>query len=203
VKTIQHIVFLMILAQASGCASIVSGTDQNLSFNSEPDDATVTVAGRVVGKTPLSVQIDKDENLAVTFEKDGYKTFSTQLSTTMDSWFWGNIVIGGVFGSTTDGMSGAMNEFSPDQYFVTLVPEKPFGISVEKTRQIKEIIVAFGDDIRLELVTGGEKVDLILEILDTKDNEKEIRTVVLNKLAKQNDNDLNFAKAIIEFYGVK
>jgi len=193
----------MILAQASGCASIVSGTDQNLSFNSEPDDATVTVAGRVVGKTPLSVQIDKDENLAVTFEKDGYKTFSTQLSTTMDSWFWGNIVIGGVFGSTTDGMSGAMNEFSPDQYFVTLVPEKPFGISVEKTRQIKEIIVAFGDDIRLELVTGGEKVDLILEILDTKDNEKEIRTVVLNKLAKQNDNDLNFAKAIIEFYGVK
>jgi uncharacterized protein YceK len=37
----------------SGCASIVDGTDQSMTFNSEPDGAAVTVAGKVVGKTPL------------------------------------------------------------------------------------------------------------------------------------------------------
>jgi hypothetical protein len=58
----------------TGCASIVSGTDQNLTFNSEPDAATVTVAGKVVGKTPLSVQVKKGKNQSLTFEKDGYKT---------------------------------------------------------------------------------------------------------------------------------
>lgn len=36
---------------STGCASIVSGTDQKLTFNSEPEEATVTVSGRVLGKT--------------------------------------------------------------------------------------------------------------------------------------------------------
>ena len=43
------VIFLM-----SGCASIVTGTDQTLAFNSEPDEATVTVAGKMIGKTRLS-----------------------------------------------------------------------------------------------------------------------------------------------------
>jgi hypothetical protein len=95
----------------SSCASIVTGRDQNLTFNSEPDGATVTVSGKVVGKTPISVQIDKGKNQALVFEKEGYKTFTTQLSTRTNSWFWGNIVLGGFFGSSTDGISGAIYEF--------------------------------------------------------------------------------------------
>lgn len=89
----------------SGCATIVSGTDQKLTFDSEPEGATVTVAGRVLGKTPLTVEVDKDKNLALTFEKEGYKTYTTQLSTSLEPWFWGNIVIGGLVGSTTDSLS--------------------------------------------------------------------------------------------------
>ena len=42
---------------STGCASIVSGTDQKLTFNSEPEEATVTVSGRVLGKTPLTVPV--------------------------------------------------------------------------------------------------------------------------------------------------
>ena len=37
-------------------------------------------------------------------------------------WFWGNILFGGVFGSTTDGLSGSVHEYSPSQFFITLVP---------------------------------------------------------------------------------
>lgn len=195
------------IAAVSGCASIVSGTDQTLTFNSEPDGATVTVAGKIVGKTPLSVQIDKGKNQSLTFEKEGYKTFTTQLSTTMDGWFWGNIVIGGFLGSTTDGVSGAINEFSPDQYFVTLTPDNGHGLSTSKPRKIKEIVIAFGDDIRQELASGGgEATNSILVLLekDKKDKkDKDTTLLVLKKLSSQNQNDLDFAKAIIEFYGVK
>lgn len=36
--TLAAIAFL-----STGCASVVSGTDQKLTFNSEPEEATVTV----------------------------------------------------------------------------------------------------------------------------------------------------------------
>ncbi len=194
----------LFLTLITGCASIVTGRDQTLTFNSEPDGATVTVAGKVVGKTPLSVQINKGKNQSLTFEKEGYKTYTTQLSTTMNPWFWGNIVIGGLLGSTTDGASGAINEFSPDQYFVTLTPVTPFGISTSKPRKIKELIIAFSGDIRRELASGGgEKTDAILDILAIKESEKSTTIKALNKLALQNKNDLEFAETVIKFYDVK
>ncbi|KEF31297.1 hypothetical protein D777_01646 [Marinobacter nitratireducens] len=189
---------------SSGCASVVSGTDQKLTFNSEPDEATVTVSGRVLGKTPLTVPVDRASNQSITFEKDGYETYTAQLSTTTNPWFFGNIVIGGLIGSTTDGVSGAIHEFSPDQYFVTLKPETPTGIPTSKPRQIKEIIIAFSGEFRHQLASGGgEKVDAILQLLSIGDDEKETTIRALNQLALANENDLELASTIIEIYGVK
>jgi len=195
---------LAALVMVTGCATIIDGGEQTLTFNSEPDGATITVAGKVVGKTPTVVSIDRDENLAFTFEKEGYKTHTGQLSTEMNGMFWGNILFGGVFGSTTDNMSGAIDEFTPDQYFITLTPKKPFGITSNKSRQIKEMMLGFGDDIRLELASsGGEKTDVILGIIQTEEGEKELRLITLKKLSDQNEGDLDFAKEIIEFYQIK
>ena len=200
----KFLLALVVIGSISGCASIVSGRDQTLTFNSEPDGATVMVAGRTVGKTPLSVQINKGKQQSLTFEKEGYKTYTTQLSTTMDSWFWGNILIGGVLGSTTDGMSGAINEFAPDQYFVTLTPNNGHGLSTSKSRKIKELIIAFGDDIRRELVSGGgESTDAILAVLETEPADKDTTLIVLEKFANQNSNDLELATSIIKFYDIK
>ena len=203
-KKIIYTMSLSLILLVSGCASIITGTDQNLTFNSEPDGATVTVAGKVVGKTPLSVQIDKGKNQSLTFEKEGYKTHTTQLSTSLTPWFWGNIVLGGLVGSTIDGVSGAINEFEPDQYFVTLTPETPFGMSTSKPRQIKEIIIAFGSEVRKQLVAGGgESVDALIEILELENTDKQTTLKALNKLANQYSNDLEFANSIIDVYSIK
>ena len=195
------LVILLIVTSITGCASIVSGTDQNLTFNSEPDEATVIVAGKVVGKTPLSVQLKKGKNQSLSFEKEGYKTHTTQLSTTLDGWFWGNILLGGFFGSTTDSVSGGMNEFSPDQYFVTLTSEKTFDVSMTRSGQIRELVIAFGDEIRLELVTGGgERTDALLAIIGTEESGKETAILALQKLSLGNENDMDFANSIIKLY---
>lgn len=189
---------------STGCASIVSGTDQKLTFNSEPDDAVVTVSGRVLGKTPLTVAVDRDSNQSITFEKEGYKTYTTQLSTTTNPWFFGNIVLGGLLGSTTDGVSGAIHEYSPDQYFVTLTPDSPTGVSTSKPRQIKEIIIAFSGKFRHQLASGGgEKVDTILHLLAIDDSEKETTIKTLNQIALNTENDLELANTIIEIYEVQ
>ena len=188
----------------SGCATVITGTDQNLTFNSEPDGATVTVAGKKIGKTPLSVQIDKGKNQSLTFEKEGYKTHTTQLSTSWNPWFFGNIALGGFLGSTTDLASGAINEFEPDQYFVTLTPNTQFGMSTSKPRQIKEMMIAFGNEVRKDLASGGgDAVDAIIEILGVEKTNNQTTLKALNKMANQFSNDLEFAHAIIEVYSVK
>ncbi|WP_295716941.1 PEGA domain-containing protein [uncultured Halovibrio sp.] len=194
---------LTLIFLINGCATVVSGTDQTLTFDSEPEGATVTVSGRVLGKTPVSTTIDKSQNQALTFQKEGYKEHTTQLSTSVDGWFWGNIFVGGLYGSTTDGVSGAMYEYAPDQYFVTLTPEKASGVSTSKKRKLKELVVAFGDDIRMELASdGGEKLDALLDILETPRDEEETTIAAIDSLAANNKNNLNFAKAIIDLYEV-
>ena len=200
----QSAFLISTLLMIASCATIVTGTSDTISFNSEPDGATVTVAGRVIGKTPVSVVIDKDTNQAVTFEKDGYKTFTTQLSTTTNPWFFGNIVIGGLLGSTTDGVSGAIIEYSPDQYFATLTPEVPFGINNNLPRRVKEVVVAFGDDIRVELAAGsGPYTTELLGLLGVDPENHETSIKVLTSLANQSDDNLEFAESIIEFYELR
>lgn len=188
----------------TGCASVVSGTDQKVTFNSEPDEATVTVSGRVLGKTPLTVPVDRGSNQSITFEKEGYKTYTAQLSTTTNPWFFGNIVLGGLVGSTTDGVSGAIHEFSPDQYFVTLKPDTPTGISTSRPRKIKEIVIAFSGKLRHQLaIGGGEGADAIVRLLGIENSEKGTTIRTLNQLALANDNDLELANTIIEVYDVQ
>ncbi|WP_286815643.1 PEGA domain-containing protein [Marinobacter sp. UBA3607] len=200
----QLILLAAITILSTGCASVVSGTDQKLTFNSEPEEATVTVSGRVLGKTPLTVPVDRASNQSISFEKEGYKTHIAQLSTTTNPWFFGNIVLGGLVGSTTDGVSGAIHEYSPDQYFVTLNPDTLTGISTSKPRRIKEIFIAFSGELRHELaIGGGEKVDTVLKLLGTETSNKDTTIRALNQLALANENDLELANTIIEIYDVQ
>jgi PEGA domain len=205
VKNLSILLSVFLITIISGCATIVTGTDQTLTFNSEPDGATVTVSGLVIGKTPLSVQVEKGKNQSLTFEKEGYKTYSTQLSTSMNSWFWGNILIGGLLGSTTDGVSGSINEFSPDQYFVTLTPEKLSAVSAPSSRKIKELVLLFSVDIRQELASGqgGENSDALLSLLAVEEDNKATSLAALNKLSLESENDLEFAESIVDFYSIK
>jgi hypothetical protein len=196
---------LGVMMAVSGCATVVGGGGkQQMTFNSEPQDATVTVAGRVMGKTPLTVTVERAKNQALVVEKEGYKPFTTQLSTRLNGWFWGNIVIGGLLGSTTDGVSGAIHEYSPDQYFVTLVPAKPFGVEQNRTSDIKQLIVASGTEVRKDLANGeGEYVNSLLKLLAVADADRAKAIETLKKVSETTKDDLEFANKVIEVYEVK
>ena len=189
----------------TGCATLFTGKSQEVTFRSEPEGATVTVTGKILGRTPLTTMIPKDKNQVLTFELDGYKPFTTQLSTQLEGWFWGNIVIGGFFGSTTDSATGAMHHYSPDQYFVTLVSETGTPLSATGNRvKIKEMLVGFGDEIRLELSQGsGEHLQALLSAIGQPDDNSEATIKVLQKLAEKNPDDLDFAEKIVDLYDIK
>ena len=174
--TLALLACLMFLFVLQGCASIVSGTTQQMSFQSNPDDVTVTVTGRVLGKTPFTIQLDKKKDQSVTFTKEGYKPLTMELATTMDPWFWGNIVLGGLIGSTTDGLSGAVHQYSPSQYFVSLQPE---GVTTESStlksqrEKAKDFIVRNYTNLMTDLSMGsGENVSALMSLLNIgKDKE--------------------------------
>ncbi len=187
---------MVAIALLSGCATIITGSSQEMSFQSSPDEATVTVGDRVIGKTPITIRLDKKTGQAVTFTKDGYEPVTMPLSTQLEPWFFGNVVLGGLLGSTTDGVSGAINQYSPNQYMVTLQPLKLTGTErytsqsdYEKIRQF--IIVSYRDLVR-DIRSG--KGDYLTSLLTMKHVEKEKEVDALRKLRALSeiyDNDIS------------
>jgi hypothetical protein len=109
-------------ALSAGCASVVSGQEQALQVNSNVTGADVLINGVLVGKTPFSGQVKKGAKTSLTLRKEGFMERTIQMSTEIEGAFWGNIVIGGVLGSSTDYGTGAMYKFSPNVIQVDLEP---------------------------------------------------------------------------------
>lgn len=106
------------------CATIVGGTSQTISIDSNVKNAEVVVDGVVVGKTPFVGSIKRSKTTSVSIRKAGYNPRTTILNTEVEPIFWGNIIVGGFFGSTTDLASGAMYKYTPASINMDLEPEE-------------------------------------------------------------------------------
>ena len=126
------VVFLFTLV---GCATIFKGSSQEVGINSNPAKATVKVkslAGVEVfsGTTPVTVKLPKKKEYIVTIGLEGYKESTVQLTQTMEGWFWGNLICGGVLGMVIDFVSGAMWNLEPEQVSVSLVTASLDGVDM-------------------------------------------------------------------------
>lgn len=189
----------------AGCATIVSGTSQTVSFESEPEGVTVRVNGKSIGKTPTSARLDKRKNQTLTFELEGYRTVTKDLQTGIDPWVIGNIIIGGVFGTTTDFASGAIYEYSPDQYFVTLPPEKGTGGLLNHSQQVKRFIVANFNGLQSASASPEPLEDEVFEALVDTLGIHEKNDLAIDKLTRillEESQPVDAAKAVSEAFGV-
>ncbi len=115
----------------TGCASMQSGTTQEIEVNSNPAGATVYVGNypsgdktgmvnRVaMGKTPAKVRISRKDG-AIALEKDGYQPVLLPLTTKMNPWVWGDILLTSPLSTSIDSSTGAINEFDPGQFMIEL-----------------------------------------------------------------------------------
>lgn len=112
----------------SGCATIVGDKRQNVSINSSPDEAEVTIknqGGTVVerGETPMTITLDKSagyfdgEEYTLEFKKEGYQSKMMTISAHPNGWYLaGNLLFGGLIGwFIVDPATGAMWTLSPDE----------------------------------------------------------------------------------------
>jgi hypothetical protein len=210
----------------AGCATIVDGTSQEVSFQTTPEDVLVTLTRqvpdqskvsvdqqtvimkdevRILGKTPMTQRLDRDKNQTVTFSKDGYKPLTVKLATTLNGYFWGNLVTGGVFGSTTDSMSGAMYEYSPSQYFVTLIPLSASSIDAATQQSAREkaksFIIQRYATLTADLSRGhGEDLQAVLRVLRIEPGQDADVIRKMQALAHVYTDAAVYADRVIELY---
>lgn len=110
---------VLALTLSSGCATIVNGRSADITLQSTPPDAMVTVRddeGVVIAQTttPGKVTLKRSQKFlrparyTATFEKPGYVSTETPIKPKLNPWVLGNIVLGGPFGLGVDLASGAL-----------------------------------------------------------------------------------------------
>ena len=74
---------------ALGCASIIEGRTQSVTFNSEPAGAQIVINGVPMGVTPATITIKKSDydNANVQFKKEGYHDQQASLHTKVTGCF--------------------------------------------------------------------------------------------------------------------
>lgn len=97
------------------CATIMHGSSQEVSINSQPTGATVAVDGQPAGVTPVVSHLRRKDTHRITVTMDGYQPFELATTRSTSGWVWGNIVFGGLIGLAVDAISGGLYNVKPDQ----------------------------------------------------------------------------------------
>jgi hypothetical protein len=131
-----------LLVTTSGCASLMHGSDQDVSVVSNPAAASISVDGKPMGTTPAVVRLTRKESHILRLDLEGYQPFEMPLERKTSGWVWGNIVFGGLIGVAVDSSTGAMYKLTPGAVDATLATRTAV---VEGRRTIQVAIVMTPD----------------------------------------------------------
>lgn len=101
----------------SSCASIISGTSQEVAINSKPAGAECDIDrdGKTIGhidQTPGSLVVTRtSSDLLVECSKPGYQDTTAANENDVEAWVLGDLFFGGLIGLGVDAISGAINSY--------------------------------------------------------------------------------------------
>jgi hypothetical protein len=126
-KTFTPFFVAMIVAAATGCASIVSKTSYPVVVTTNPPGAMVSIVNNkgmqvFQGSSPASVRLKsgggffKGAEYMINISKEGYADKTVQVTSTINGWYFGNLVFGGLVGMLIiDPATGAMYKLKNTQ----------------------------------------------------------------------------------------
>jgi hypothetical protein len=112
--------FALTLLQLTGCASIVSGTNQALTVETRSDTGALSGASCKLSNnkgswyltSPGSTTVNRSfEDLSISCDKTDYKTGSLTVKSSTKAMALGNIIFGGVIGAGVDVATGAAYDY--------------------------------------------------------------------------------------------
>ncbi|MDR2430893.1 MAG: hypothetical protein LBD99_01345 [Candidatus Margulisbacteria bacterium] len=119
------LVSMCLFSQVFGFATILAGSGDTITFTTNVPGVEVLRNGVPVAQiegTMYSIKVKREKgDTAFVFRKDGYYDQSIILGRSISPFFLGNLITGGVWGSTTDSIfTGNYMEYSPQQYYVQM-----------------------------------------------------------------------------------
>ncbi|MCH7818618.1 MAG: hypothetical protein IIB40_03575 [Candidatus Marinimicrobia bacterium] len=132
-----------------GCAGFMNGTQHQLSVESNPQTAYVSIMSNGIevstGRTPFVTYLSRKKEYIVIITLDGYEEAQVPVTHQgIQGWYWGNLLFGGlgVIGLIIDFVNGAMYNMGPSDINVSLrmafVPET-------ETEELFAVISAYDD----------------------------------------------------------
>jgi hypothetical protein len=123
-KIVACIITVSFIFTVIGCATIISGRNQDLPVISNPSGARVIVNG-VQQQSPCTLVLDRKQPMyQVRVEKDGYEPVEITLRKGVNGWIWGNLLFGGIIGVIVDLCTGSVHKFTPTELEVNLAQKK-------------------------------------------------------------------------------
>lgn len=135
----KYLQFLLIFGAAllmGSCATVLTGTTQRVTIDSNPQGADIIVDGRMMGTTPLKVRLDRDINAFVDGGKDirlelpGYYPDGYYLGTDIEPTCILNVFF--IPGFAIDAVTGALMRYDSNYYQFRLIPNQAPGTSPSK-----------------------------------------------------------------------
>ena len=201
-RIIPAFLVMVMALTASACATIVDGTSQLVTFNSEPNRAKIFINGMSVGVTPLTIQVKRAKNTMIAVKKDGYEPQQMPLQTKTNTWFWGNILF--LYGSTTDYVSDAMIEYAPNMYFITLDPLRKSEADRDRMsdeRKVRTFILVNHAHLAQDLAQGmGEYLSSLSSLLAGRGAPPEDIVQRLRQVSASHPDPPSFADAVVQAF---
>lgn len=144
---------VLIVLAVVGCASIIHGKMQEVSFNSVPSKATVTVNGEVKGLTPLVADLKRKNNHNIVIELQGYEPYEIALKRATSGWLLGNVLFGGLIGLAVDAITGAMYKLEPTVIETNLIKTAASSKTVDGNIYISVVLEPEKDWVKVGQLT--------------------------------------------------
>lgn len=110
----KTLVSIVILITISGCSTIMNGDIVEVPVKTTPSGATLVLNGNSY-ISPAVVLVPRGEgDFNLHIEKEGFQPVDILLRESVDGWFWGNFLFGGVVGFAIDFISGDAFDIKPE-----------------------------------------------------------------------------------------
>lgn len=168
-----------------GCATMISGSSQLVTVNSNVEGAEVHLVAddgteTLLGTTPLTARLERRLEGSLRVSAEGYQTYQRALNRTINPTFFVNVPLSlsssGTFGSTTDYSTGAMYAYEPSTFMASLQPE---GLSPAERDQwrlreeLRGFVLQNSQAIVSDLAArDGEYIDVLVHVLEVSSADR-------------------------------
>ena len=115
-KKLITTILLISFIYLNGCATIFSGSTEDISLESDPPKAKVLLNGSSMGKTPLKLNLQKGKSYIIEFIKEGYENKTLNMSYSLGAGWLILDILSGLIGIIVDAATGNWNEFEYSHY---------------------------------------------------------------------------------------